>query len=95
MKTHLSLLSENKPEVSVGSLVIHALTCDIHACETAIGHLCLLSDSEDCELGSHDVSGFSQTLDFSQKPESVSSDFCFGFGLDRNKLDVICHSFLV
>ena len=72
--------SENKPEVSVGSLVIHALTCDTHGCETAIGHLCLLSDSEDCELGSHDVSGFSQTFDFSQKPESVSNDFCLGFG---------------
>ena len=72
--------SENKPEVSVGSLVIHALTCDTRGCETAIGHLCLLSDSEDRELGSHDVSGFSQTFDFSQKPESVSNDFCFGFG---------------
>ena len=34
--------SENKPEVSVSSLVIHALTCDTRGCETTVGHLHLL-----------------------------------------------------
>ena len=75
--------SENKPEVSVGSLVIHALTCDTRECETAIGHLCLLSDAEGGESRSHDLSGFSQTFDFSQKKESVPRDFCIGSGSEE------------
>ena len=46
-------------------MVIHALTCDTRECETAIGHLCLLSDAEGGESRSHDLSGFFQILNVS------------------------------
>ena len=74
--------NDGKPEASVGSLVIHALTCDDIGVGDKIGHLCLVDERVSETKVPFDISGGSHAFDFFSQEGVFHEQSRFGFGFD-------------